>query len=1204
MPSTQDFASPAMVRELLATMAVMEAKIRRAFIKSAGKVVSDPELIKLFDEIEADRYLSMTPGVEARIANVQVDMQEVVSLTRQAMVRAGNVTSKRVGLEIAFDMTNPRAIDFARQLGADMVRYVSDNVKANIRTIVGDLIEGTITPYQARKMIKQRVGLLPQHAVAVRNYEQNLITTGTSPKQVTRLTDQYANRLLKYRADMIARTEAARAMSYGQNELWQQAMDRGALPPDTMRVWIAEPTGNICQICEDNNGTTAPLNGGWNIVVNNTVKYIEYPTDSHPNCRCATGLVFPTKVGKVDPLGYEWWVLRKHLQGQHDQSSHGSWAKGRGRTRLLDAQEVFDDLRDIALERASMAGWADESRLKNLVSEEVGDLLSQEFSGQELADLTKELGIGLWGAEHALSKDWMNRQSVGITRAMFAEALKNYRRGSLLDDATGTYGDRKMSPLDIDRLFGAGAGKPAVVWVSLKNAGIQNAGLFPDLEPNSGIEWEVVGFVADPDPDSPYSGTVLLRGLHERRVELDMTAPAGTPQYVRPYGEVKIGDDTDNSIFNAMREAAGRAVKRDIESAAIGNEPEGIAQSFFGQKGSQPVALKEIYGGGYALVPGDEHPEGVLEKGRELDVLDRLGVLESKPNFGYPIVDAILKGWAGSSISRLSVEVQKAAGKMSGLADFDLTTVSDRYIEDGPLRLSDGSRKVLDRAVELMYENTQRALDKVPDGNVVLYRGLSSPDLQRVVDARSKKWDDYYAQARVEQRPLSSWSVQFDTAEEFATRYSGGDTPVIVATSVPKSRIFATPMTGMGCLEEGEMIVLGSEKDPMFIFGGDETGTGNLYHTRKEIQAILSEIGMSGAELEELKIKVEKHLAGQHDQKSHGSWSTGVIDGGGIGRYEDIPEAFRSAIDRRMKALGITEEMIVAELERAWSEASPEFKPAATEWYGRINSSCLSLATALNTKYGSKMTADQVAAVIAAMSPAREFVKNARDAKKLAEAVVADEPFDINLSDVRRLKASGADIMKLEKMLLGLGRQPRPSDFSPDQLHLLAPLHPVFGTLKNSTGFSPVVKALAIANGYTSIPDTLGGPKVRSFYNNIVDPSGIDVTIDTWMYRVMTPPNHRFKHRKGTGTLAEHAERLGDSFSTQGVFQDSPGPIKGTGIPDHVGTYPLFAELVRRLAASKGVSPSAAQAILWEVARTRAGYKPTSWEDVAEAFLL
>jgi hypothetical protein len=50
-----------------------------------------------------------------------------------------------------------------------------------------------------------------------------------------------------------------------------------------------------------------PMDGYWNL---NNGDQVFYPTQSHPNCRCTTGLVFPDLLNKVDPLGYERWVSK------------------------------------------------------------------------------------------------------------------------------------------------------------------------------------------------------------------------------------------------------------------------------------------------------------------------------------------------------------------------------------------------------------------------------------------------------------------------------------------------------------------------------------------------------------------------------------------------------------------------------------------------------------------------------------------------------------------------------------------------------------------------------------------------------------------------------------------------------------------------------------------------------------------------------
>jgi len=69
------------------------------------------------------------------------------------------------------------------------------------------------------------------------------------------------------------------------------------------------------------------------------------------------------------------------------------------------------------------------------------------------------------------------------------------------------------------------------------------------------------------------------------------------------------------------------------------------------------------------------------------------------------------------------------------------------------------------------------------------------------------------ANVDVKTRPLSSFSTSPAVAEKFA----GGGTDVIFKTVVPVSRIFSTPITGLGTYFEREMVVLGGT-DPSIAF--------------------------------------------------------------------------------------------------------------------------------------------------------------------------------------------------------------------------------------------------------------------------------------------------------------------------------------------------------------------------------------------------
>lgn len=319
--------------------------------------------------------------------------------------------------------------------------------------------------------------------------------------------------------------------------------------------------------------------------------------------------------------------------------------------------------------------------------------------------------------------------------------------------------------------------------------------------------------------------------------------------------------------------------------------------------------------------------------------------------------------------------------------------------------------------------------------------------------------------------------------------------------------------------------------------------------------------------------------------------------GGGIDRIKELPKKYREAMDRKMASYGLTKGMLKREARKAFKEASPELIARARTWYETVHMQTRQLVDDINARYNMGLGFEQAAGVIAAISPTREFGKNMRDAKNMIRVIAEDKPFAIDQDRIDTFKGD-QDLLQgvLKKVKKGTIK---PSDFTEKELGALAVLHPVLGRMAGKTGFDSVFKALHIARG-ASIDETLSGPKVRSFYSNIVNPNSVDrTTIDTWMYRVMTPPNHKFTLGKHTLTLAEHeAEDLEAGRKKkrpQDLFQSTPS---GMGVGENVGLYPIFAEVLRELAEEYGMPPSALQAILWEVARTRAGYAITDFDAV------
>ncbi len=234
---------------------------------------------------------------------------------------------------------------------------------------------------------------------------------------------------------------------------------------------------------------------------------------------------------------------------------------------------------------------------------------------------------------------------------------------------------------------------------------------------------------------------------------------------------------------------------------------------------------------------------------------------------------------------------------------------------------------------------------------------------------------------------------------------------------------------------------------------------------------------------------------------------------------------------------------------------------ADADWYNRANMA----SNALAKRYG--VSLEQSSAVIAAMSPQSKWDEisalgkvrkgNLQDALTIVKAWKSNPEIEVTQQMVDTLNAS----FKKRKTFLVAGEKKRLQDFTPNQIgDLLAP-H-VRGYPANTA------KSVRILAG-ESVDAVLGGPKVRSFYNNVHSPDFKGpVTIDTWMVRVLNP-------------VLKHAD---PRQASQILSSPQKGGLKG------VGTYPLMAEMVTTIAKQYNIAPHEAQAAMWQQARRENGF--------------
>ena len=295
------FRGAALLTALTAYAETLEAKVTDAFLGSVATMLSVGDLSAIIDELQQGKITA--DDLPPRIAQLEMASGDIGLLVSQAVRGGGTVTAKKAQLEMDWDVTQPDVLEAARNLTATTITDINNTTRKAISDLIYEAIDTGMGRDELVRKIKLSVGLLPSHVGALNRYEQTLQAQQKPQRQITKLTKAYQERLLNYRAKMIGRTEVSLALNVGQEEFWKQMQKKGMLPQDAQRQWMTADDERTCDICGPMDGELAPIGGVW---LTNVNQYVQVPSDTHPNCRCAMGLVFPNwpglqKLAKFNP---------------------------------------------------------------------------------------------------------------------------------------------------------------------------------------------------------------------------------------------------------------------------------------------------------------------------------------------------------------------------------------------------------------------------------------------------------------------------------------------------------------------------------------------------------------------------------------------------------------------------------------------------------------------------------------------------------------------------------------------------------------------------------------------------------------------------------------------------------------------------------------------------------------------------------------
>jgi hypothetical protein len=197
------------------------------------------------------------------------------------------ILKARLGSSTYDAKSRPEVLRWIKQrAGATISDWGSTSRKA-FRSMMEQALErGMSVSHLSRWIQNKGIGLAERWAKAVESYRARLIADGVPVKRANMLTQRYNDKLVKARADAIAKTETARAAWEGWQAYLKYLVDDEMLSSEAEIEWVTTLDERTCDICGPLDGQRRSLDGVFE-------GGYEAPPEPHPSCRCGLRLVAP-----------------------------------------------------------------------------------------------------------------------------------------------------------------------------------------------------------------------------------------------------------------------------------------------------------------------------------------------------------------------------------------------------------------------------------------------------------------------------------------------------------------------------------------------------------------------------------------------------------------------------------------------------------------------------------------------------------------------------------------------------------------------------------------------------------------------------------------------------------------------------------------------------------------------------------------------
>lgn len=307
-------------KEIDDLLKTVEPRFRKAFETGIRSLRDGFSLAEIERALNSGDLAQATNLInEAIVATAFIEFNREIQNAVQA---GGDIAARWARADrIVFDLsvTESNTARFISSYQADKIREIAAQTQMNIGEIVRGGVNAGRNPRDIARTVRDSIGLTAKQEAAVENFERLLrenkreaLSRALRDKRFDRsilsaINDQrdipedlmqkmkqrYRERFIRHRSETIARTEAIRLVSTGNQHFWEQAVSNGVVEEKRLkRRWLPTQDGRT----RENHMAIPRMNPdgvGLNEPFKSPAGPIRYPGDPaqsasmSANCRCA-----------------------------------------------------------------------------------------------------------------------------------------------------------------------------------------------------------------------------------------------------------------------------------------------------------------------------------------------------------------------------------------------------------------------------------------------------------------------------------------------------------------------------------------------------------------------------------------------------------------------------------------------------------------------------------------------------------------------------------------------------------------------------------------------------------------------------------------------------------------------------------------------------------------------------------------------------